>query len=192
MCVRSPCGIADPQRAAWPLVRRGSEKMSFSCQCASMAVTILHLRVRDMNKAALVTGGAQRIGRRIVERLAAEGYAVAIHCRRSTEEAQAMAERIGAGGRQGRRRPGRPRRRGCRGAPGAGGRPRPRSPDASRQQCLRVRARRDRDAFAGALGPALRRQPACPGLPRPRLRAPAPRRRARAASSTSSTSASGS
>ena len=44
-----------------------------------------------MNKAALVTGGAQRIGRRIVERLAAEGYAVAIHCRRSTEEAQAMA-----------------------------------------------------------------------------------------------------
>ena len=38
-----------------------------------------------MNKAALVTGGAQRIGRRIVERLAAEGYAVAIHCRRSTE-----------------------------------------------------------------------------------------------------------
>ena len=51
-----------------------------------------------MNKAALVTGGAQRIGRRIVERLAAEGYAVAIHCRRSTEEAQAMAERIVATG----------------------------------------------------------------------------------------------
>jgi len=51
-----------------------------------------------MNKAALVTGGAQRIGRRIVERLAAQGYAVAIHCRRSTEEAQAMAERIVATG----------------------------------------------------------------------------------------------
>ena len=47
-----------------------------------------------MNKAALVTGGAQRIGRRIVERLAGEGYAVAIHCRRSTDEAETMAARI--------------------------------------------------------------------------------------------------
>jgi NAD(P)-dependent dehydrogenase (short-subunit alcohol dehydrogenase family) len=47
-----------------------------------------------MKKAALVTGGAQRIGRRIAERLAAEGYAVAIHCRRSADEAERMAERI--------------------------------------------------------------------------------------------------
>ncbi|MEE1609674.1 SDR family oxidoreductase [Microvirga sp. CF3016] len=47
-----------------------------------------------MNKAALVTGGAQRIGRRIVERLAGEGYAVAIHCRRSTGEAETMAAGI--------------------------------------------------------------------------------------------------
>ena len=53
-----------------------------------------------MNKAALVTGGAQRIGRRIVERLAAEGYAVAIHCRNSTDEAEKIADRIReAGGR---------------------------------------------------------------------------------------------
>jgi len=51
-----------------------------------------------MNKAALVTGGAQRIGRRIVERLAAEGYAVAIHCRSSADEAEAMAMRIEAAG----------------------------------------------------------------------------------------------
>ncbi len=47
-----------------------------------------------MKKAALVTGGAQRIGRRIVERLAAEGYAVAIHYRRSADEAERMADRI--------------------------------------------------------------------------------------------------
>ncbi|WP_201863476.1 SDR family oxidoreductase [Microvirga soli] len=47
-----------------------------------------------MKKAALVTGGAQRIGRRIVERLTAEGYAVAIHCRRSADEAERMADRI--------------------------------------------------------------------------------------------------
>jgi NAD(P)-dependent dehydrogenase (short-subunit alcohol dehydrogenase family) len=53
-----------------------------------------------MEKAALVTGGAQRIGRRIVERLAAESYAVAIQCRRSADEAERMAARIReAGGR---------------------------------------------------------------------------------------------
>jgi NAD(P)-dependent dehydrogenase (short-subunit alcohol dehydrogenase family) len=53
-----------------------------------------------MEKAALVTGGAQRIGRRIVERLAAEGYGVAIHCRRSADEAERMAVQIRqAGGR---------------------------------------------------------------------------------------------
>lgn len=51
-----------------------------------------------MEKTALVTGGAQRIGRRIVERLAQEGYGVAIHCRRSADEAEAMAARIRAAG----------------------------------------------------------------------------------------------
>jgi NAD(P)-dependent dehydrogenase (short-subunit alcohol dehydrogenase family) len=51
-----------------------------------------------MQKAALVTGGAQRIGRRIVERLAAADYAVAIHCRRSTDEAERMAAQIREGG----------------------------------------------------------------------------------------------
>jgi NAD(P)-dependent dehydrogenase (short-subunit alcohol dehydrogenase family) len=60
----------------------------------------LHFKGLIMNKAALVTGGAQRIGRRIVERLAGEGYAVAIHCRRSTDEAETIAARIQhAGGR---------------------------------------------------------------------------------------------
>jgi NAD(P)-dependent dehydrogenase (short-subunit alcohol dehydrogenase family) len=56
-----------------------------------------------MNKAngvALVTGGAKRIGRAIVEDLAAHGFAVAIHCNRSRAEADALAARInGAGGR---------------------------------------------------------------------------------------------
>ncbi|MGF9762610.1 SDR family oxidoreductase [Microvirga sp. 0TCS3.31] len=53
-----------------------------------------------MRKAALITGGAQRIGRRIAERLAGEGYAVAIHCRRSADEAERMAAQIRqAGGR---------------------------------------------------------------------------------------------
>ncbi|OCP01374.1 MULTISPECIES: SDR family oxidoreductase [unclassified Ensifer] len=43
-------------------------------------------------KAALVTGGAKRIGKAIVEDLAAHGFAVAIHADASFEEAEALAE----------------------------------------------------------------------------------------------------
>ncbi|MBL8698899.1 MAG: SDR family oxidoreductase [Alphaproteobacteria bacterium] len=49
-------------------------------------------------RSALVTGGARRIGRAIVETLAADGYAVAIHCHASRAEADALAARIGAAG----------------------------------------------------------------------------------------------
>jgi NAD(P)-dependent dehydrogenase (short-subunit alcohol dehydrogenase family) len=53
-----------------------------------------------MSRVALVTGGAVRIGRHIVERLAREAYAVAIHCRRSAVEAEELAQRVvAAGGR---------------------------------------------------------------------------------------------
>lgn len=49
---------------------------------------------------ALVTGGARRIGRAIAERLAREGYAVAIHCRESRAEAETlMAMIVATGGR---------------------------------------------------------------------------------------------
>ncbi len=52
--------------------------------------------------AALVTGGARRIGRAIVEDLAAHGWAVAIHCNRSHDEAMALVESISErGGRAG-------------------------------------------------------------------------------------------
>ncbi|ESY67888.1 SDR family oxidoreductase [Mesorhizobium sp. M0051] len=47
---------------------------------------------------ALVTGGAKRIGRAIVEDLAAHGFAVAIHCNRSRTEADALAAGINDGG----------------------------------------------------------------------------------------------
>jgi NAD(P)-dependent dehydrogenase (short-subunit alcohol dehydrogenase family) len=47
---------------------------------------------------ALVTGGARRIGRSIVERLAQEGFGVAIHCNRSREEGEALARGIEARG----------------------------------------------------------------------------------------------
>lgn len=50
-------------------------------------------------KTALVTGGARRIGRAIVEDLAAHGWAVAVHHGRSAEEAEALVRAIrGAGG----------------------------------------------------------------------------------------------
>jgi NAD(P)-dependent dehydrogenase (short-subunit alcohol dehydrogenase family) len=49
---------------------------------------------------ALVTGGAKRIGKAIVEDLAAHGFAVAIHANRSGAEAEALANKIkGEGGR---------------------------------------------------------------------------------------------
>jgi NAD(P)-dependent dehydrogenase (short-subunit alcohol dehydrogenase family) len=51
-----------------------------------------------MGHAALVTGGARRIGRAIVERLAGAGYAVAIHCNRSLAPGQDLAREIEARG----------------------------------------------------------------------------------------------
>jgi NAD(P)-dependent dehydrogenase (short-subunit alcohol dehydrogenase family) len=46
----------------------------------------------------LVTGGARRIGRAIVEDLAAHGFGVAIHCLHSRAEAEQLAELIRAKG----------------------------------------------------------------------------------------------
>jgi NAD(P)-dependent dehydrogenase (short-subunit alcohol dehydrogenase family) len=43
---------------------------------------------------ALVTGGGKRIGKAIVEDLAAHGFAVAIHANRSLVEAEALAARV--------------------------------------------------------------------------------------------------
>src|SRR5919108_6451478 len=50
--------------------------------------------MQSFDKIALVTGGAKRIGAAIVEDLAANGFAVAIHRNRSTAEAVALAEAI--------------------------------------------------------------------------------------------------
>ncbi len=47
---------------------------------------------------ALVTGGARRIGAGIVRALAEDGYAVEIHCRNSTSDANALADDIKAKG----------------------------------------------------------------------------------------------
>lgn len=45
-------------------------------------------------RAALVTGGAKRIGRAVCLRLASAGYAVAIHCNRSRDEADSLKREI--------------------------------------------------------------------------------------------------
>jgi NAD(P)-dependent dehydrogenase (short-subunit alcohol dehydrogenase family) len=47
-------------------------------------------------KAALVTGAAKRLGRAIALGLAAEGWDIAVHCHRSTAEAEATAKDIRA------------------------------------------------------------------------------------------------
>ena len=49
-------------------------------------------------RAALVTGGAKRLGRAIVSMLAAEGWAVAVHCNSSREEGEALARQIRSSG----------------------------------------------------------------------------------------------
>lgn len=45
-------------------------------------------------KVALVTGGARRIGAAIVQALHAAGYDIALHCRESRDEADALARRL--------------------------------------------------------------------------------------------------
>jgi len=54
--------------------------------------------MNDAVGTALVTGGAKRIGKAIVEDLAAHGFAIAIHANRSFAEAEALASRISADG----------------------------------------------------------------------------------------------
>ncbi|MEI5677423.1 MULTISPECIES: SDR family oxidoreductase [unclassified Mesorhizobium] len=54
--------------------------------------------MRKSGRTALVTGGARRIGRAIVEDLAAHGFAVAIHCNRSRSEAEELAATVAANG----------------------------------------------------------------------------------------------
>jgi pteridine reductase len=47
------------------------------------------------DKLAVVTGGARRVGRAIVEGLAGEGARVVIHCHRSRAEAEQLAREVG-------------------------------------------------------------------------------------------------
>jgi NAD(P)-dependent dehydrogenase (short-subunit alcohol dehydrogenase family) len=47
-------------------------------------------------RTAIVTGGAKRIGAALCRALAGDGWHVLIHCRRSVEEAQALARELGA------------------------------------------------------------------------------------------------
>jgi NAD(P)-dependent dehydrogenase (short-subunit alcohol dehydrogenase family) len=51
-----------------------------------------------LSRTVLVTGGARRLGAAIVRRLAADGHRVVIHYGRSGEEAETLAEEVGAAG----------------------------------------------------------------------------------------------
>jgi len=55
-------------------------------------------RIEAMPHRALVTGGAKRLGAAIVERLCADGWAVAVHYRSSLNEAELLCNRVTAGG----------------------------------------------------------------------------------------------
>jgi NAD(P)-dependent dehydrogenase (short-subunit alcohol dehydrogenase family) len=52
------------------------------------------MTVENIPKAALVTGGAKRIGRAIVEALVADGWAVAVHYNNSAAEAEALVAEL--------------------------------------------------------------------------------------------------
>ncbi|WP_421929861.1 SDR family oxidoreductase [Neoaquamicrobium sediminum] len=56
--------------------------------------------VKEELTVALVTGGARRVGAAIVRDLAANGFAVAIHCNTSRREADALAAEIASAGGQ--------------------------------------------------------------------------------------------
>ena len=61
-------------------------------------VTAGDFPVPPIPRAALVTGGAQRIGEALVRTLAGDGFAVAIHYNKSAHAAQNLAERIRSSG----------------------------------------------------------------------------------------------
>ena len=48
-------------------------------------------------RSVLVTGATGRLGRAIAARLAADGFAVTVHCRSRVDEAKALAARLGGG-----------------------------------------------------------------------------------------------
>lgn len=53
-----------------------------------------HRELHVSARSALVTGASQRIGAVIAEGLAASGYSLHLHCRRSLEELDALAQRL--------------------------------------------------------------------------------------------------
>ena len=52
----------------------------------------------SLRKTILVTGGAKRVGRRLVERLATAGHALVIHANAGADEAEALAKDLRANG----------------------------------------------------------------------------------------------
>src|SRR5919109_4377102 len=86
--------------AKWRERRCGREKNEGSAVRAGDADATGALPVPPIPKAALVTGGAQRIGRALALALAEDGFAVAVHYHSSRNAAERLAARIrGDGGK---------------------------------------------------------------------------------------------
>src|ERR1700729_3217317 len=69
-------------------------------QCRTTVATPMSDISRTIPRAALVTGGAQRIGRTIAIALAEAGFDVAVHCNASREAGAETCERIRRLGRR--------------------------------------------------------------------------------------------
>lgn len=66
------------------MIKLGQKRGNLTLNCINTQV----------NKVALITGGARRIGAAIVQQLHSSGYCVAIHCNTSLLEAQALAQQL--------------------------------------------------------------------------------------------------
>src|SRR5258708_36744583 len=79
-------GLPSRRSPGLPMARHSCDSTAMASQTTSPA------------PAALVTGGAQRIGRAIVLALARSGYAVAVHAHRSVASASDLCAQIAAAG----------------------------------------------------------------------------------------------
>src|SRR5262249_28311413 len=99
---RTPRGLEAARRQGAPAFRHAMSRAR-RCERARSEGSVVPagepdltggLSVSPIPRAALVTGGARRIGRALVLALAEDGFAVAIHHNRSREAAETLVEAV--------------------------------------------------------------------------------------------------